>query len=102
MSEWDKLWETRGLKDWLKDTRLTQNQWLDEVQAEGDRMQKRIEELEIINIELSIRIEMAIRYGSLIKKNIDTEQKLEAIRPFIMECKDVMVKEAILEVLGDE
>jgi len=32
----------------------------------------------------------------------ELEQKLEAIRPFIMECKDIMVKEAILGVLGDE
>jgi len=92
VSNWNKLRELYQQPP----VGMTRQVILKRVWAEGDEMQKRIEELEIINIEL------AIRYGSLIKKNIDTEQKLEAIRPFIMECKDVMVKEAILEVLGDE
>jgi len=90
MSEWDKAklsWDQKTLID------------------EGNRMQERIEELETINIEL------AIRYGSLIKKNIDTEQKLEAIREIVMKYNDLGLDgyswdwdepvEKILEVLSE-
>ena len=99
VSVWDKLKEMYG--SWkMLGTDVVPLLW-----AEGDRMQKRIEELEIINIEL------AIRYGSLIKKNIDAEQKLEAIRDLVEAYRvsgDHSLARAhitlfkIDEVLGDE
>jgi len=101
MSEWDKTLENLrlALSDIPDDeiVHMTCRE-LKKVKAEDDRMQKRIEELEIINIEL------AIRYGSLIKKNIDAEQKLEEIRGIITQdgMSIYWQLDKIQKVLGDE
>jgi len=95
MSEWDKTLENLrlALSDIPDDeiVHMTCRE-LKKVKAEGDRMQKRIEELETINVEL------AIRYGSLIKKNIDVEKKLEAIQNIIESNRYDTVKLFMIEI----
>ena len=98
--DWDKIVDAsdRLLKEKINEDNIFKSHLIQmlftgkEVKAEGDEMQKRIEELEIINIEL------AIRYGSLIKKNIDVEKKLEAIQNIIESNRYYTVKLFMIEI----
>ena len=126
MSEWDKLWETRGIKDWLKDTRLTQNQWLDEVKAEGDRMQRENKSLKqsvtnyrneyVWHEERATELDQALK--NMRREKVKLRQKLDAIRGLIPKLKcdrcvswvgepcpetcEHLIYKKISEVLGDE
>jgi len=79
-----------------------------QTRAEGNRMQRMNKNLayEItVHKKKIIELENKTREWDEMVCNICKDlcpKKLEAIRPFIMECKDIMVKEAILGVLGDE
>jgi len=102
MSNWCNLKEEYRDYDHTK----TGDRYIEKLWAVGDAMRDRIEELEIINIEL------AIRYGSLIKKNIDSEEKLDAIREKLrvmpeplnyFDCHELVEwRDKMLEALGDE
>ena len=87
MSEWDKLWEIE--KDNLpynSGGRLFSDSFMNQIKAVGDKLQARNNRL----IDEHNRIREA---------HVESIQKLEAIRPFIEECKDIMVKEAVLGIL---
>ena len=93
MTEWDKLWE--GLRAKSAYSRIGQGvgkNWLNQVKAEGDKLQK----------------EKAICEGickGLLEDRVNAWNKLEAIRT-IVSIPDVWTHpdptKAIREVLGDE
>ena len=85
MSEWDKLWEEEQVIPWMNILQPW-TVWIRRVKVVGDKLQARNNRL----IDEHNRIREA---------HVESIQKLEAIRPFIEECKDIMVKEAVLGIL---
>ena len=92
MSEWDKLWEKMPLPitdQWGRTDTGPLIAFVMKVKAEGDNLKQS-------NIALDFMVRVAE------KKQVETEQKLRAVKQIIDECKDTMIKDAILDILEDK
>ena len=86
MSEWDKLWEKTPF---TFDIDAEVIRWAKKVKAEGDSLKQS-------NTALDFMVRVAE------KKQFEAEQKLRAVKQVIDECKDTMIKDAILDILEDK